>query len=423
MRIRTEGRKGGRTEGDQAEGRKAGRTEGSSTRAPAFGRAGTRRGVLPSFRPTVLPSSARPQLELIPGGLPASPSARPSVHHGTEFVQITPRSALNSPATTGMGFWSVNPYVGCEFGCSYCYARDTHRYTTERRKGQDGREEGRTDGRWPRSEAHLTSGSDDVQNLPSFRPSVLPPAFERLIYVKASLPDVLLRTLDPSKIGDHSIVIGTATDPYQPAERKFEVTRGVLKQLLKFRGLSIGIITKSPLVTRDIPILKELAERHEVIVNISLASVDALLIRRLERRSPLPLARLRALGKLTTAGIHAGLLIAPILPGITDDRDSLSALMIAGKAAGARFAAGFPLRLGSVITPNFIPVLMREFPELVERYRRHFRHGDYVTREYRDALMERILGLQVEYGYPTGPARHHKETEEPDVEEIQGALL
>ena len=222
-------------------------------------------------------------------------------------------------------------------------------------------------------------------------------------------PAVLLRTLDPAKLAGASLVIGTATDPYQPAERKFKLTRGILEALLGWRGLSLGLITKSPLVTRDLDLLQRLSERHEVSVNISLASLNAPLLRRLERRSPAPHARIRALKTLIDGGIHTGLLIAPILPGITDDRAGLAALMRAAKAAGARYAVGQPLRLGPAIVPQFMPVLEQEFPDLVERYRQHYGHGNYVSAAYKDALMHRLHQLQREFGFPVAESRRRRE--------------
>src|SRR5262249_37942860 len=158
------------------------------------------------------------------------------------------RRVLNTPATTGMGFWSLNPYVGCEFGCSYCFARKTHEWTMER-----------------------ASAAGEVAAVP---PDQAWRAFEHEILVKHTAPDVLLRTLDPATLAGAELVIGTATDPYQPAERRFLLTRRLLEALLRFEGLRLGLITKSPLVTRDLDLLTRLSERHELSISISLASMD-----------------------------------------------------------------------------------------------------------------------------------------------------
>jgi DNA repair photolyase len=352
---------------------------------------------LPTVRPSARPTAALPVLD-----------ARPS--RGASFHEVPVKAILNSPATTGMGFWSLNPYVGCEFGCAYCYARETHKWRIERADGRkDGRTEGRKDGKpaddvLPASEAEsgLYTGTD----FPSFRPSDLPSwlAFEKQILVKTTAAAVLQRTLFPAKLAGSSLVIGTATDPYQPAERRFRLTRSILEALRGWRGLKLGIITKSPLILRDLPVLQQLAERHDLSVNISLSSSDGALLRRIEARSPAPHARLRALKGLSDGGICAGLLVAPILPCLTDSRESLAALFEAARKAGARYVAGFPLRVGPVTRARLLPHLATEFPELAERYARHFDGRDYASREYTDALNARFRALQRQYGFEVDPS-------------------
>ncbi|HEV8613267.1 MAG TPA: radical SAM protein [Gemmatimonadales bacterium] len=315
------------------------------------------------------------ELEPAPHGLPVLETKA----RGARFLALPVVRVLNPPATTGMGFWSLNPYVGCEFGCSYCYARKTHQWTMER--------------------------ASAAGALPSDRPTVPPSdrraweAFEHEILVKHAAPEVLLRTLEPEKLAGAELVIGTATDPYQPAERRFLLTRRLLEALLRFRGLSLGLITKSPLVTRDLDVLTRLSERHELSVNLSLASMDAALLRRLEARSPAPHARIRALERLARAGIHAGLLIAPILPGITDSWTALAALMEAARGAGARYVHGGPLRLGPAARAGFLPLLEREFPELVARYRRRYGGNVHAGKEYERALARRLRTLQEAFGF------------------------
>ena len=315
---------------------------------------------------------------------------------GTSFHALSVRSVLNSPATTGMGFWSINPYVGCEFGCTYCYARDTHKWTLERAAG-------------PAGEA--------AEEMPPWL------AFEKRILVKNDIAARLARTLDPSRLGNDSLVIGTATDPYQPAERLYRLTRSILELLTRYRGLRIEIISKSPLVTRDIDVLQRLTERHEVTVNVSLSTLDARLARRLELRSPVPSARLRGLRRLGEAGIYAGLLIAPIVPGVTDDAEGLDRLMAAAKEAGARYVIGSALRLGPAARHRFLPHLASEFPDLAERYRHHYGNREGVSRQYHEALNRRLDRLQHKHGFRTedtrrrrarleGP-RTHRVTEQP----------
>jgi DNA repair photolyase len=349
------------------------------------------------------------QIEL-PAVLPPSrPAVLDQRQRGTSFHQVPVRAILNSPATTGMGFWSLNPYVGCEFGCTYCYARETHKWVTERATAV-GRLGDKTIGRLDDWTTGATPAAP-ITESPNRR-IALPPwlAFEKQILVKTTAAAVLKRTLFPKKLAGCTLMIGTATDPYQPAERRFRLTREILEALLGWRGLTLGIITKSPLILRDQDLLVRLAERHDLTVNISLASTDAGLLRRIEARSPAPHARLRALERLAGAGLHAGLLIAPILPGLTDSRESLAELMRQAKAAGARFAAGFPLRLGPATRERLLPHLAEEFPELARRYARHYADRSNASHAYVDALTERIRLLQREYGFePQKPSRRRGE--------------
>src|SRR5207244_1799735 len=150
--------------------------------------------------------------------------------------------------------------------------------------------------------------------------------------------------------------------------------------------------------------------RHGVSVNISLATLDCRLARRLELRSPVPAARIRALGRLTAAGIHAGLLVAPIIPGITDDRAGLGRLMGAAKEAGARYVVGSALRLGPAARHRFLPVLAREFPELADRYARHYARSEGASPAYQRALARRLQELQRRHGFPLdeGMKRHRQ---------------
>ena len=346
--------------------------------------------------------------------LPAAPSVRLPLldqrQRGTDFIGLPVRSLLNSPESTGMAFWSINPYVGCEFGCSYCYARDTHRWVTERattssdetdrsektgRSGKSGRsdkEEGSSD----LPVLPVLSDSPDLQRAEGMSPADL---FEHRIYVKEDVGKVLAQTLDPARIGDTPIVIGTATDPYQPAERQFLLTRRLLETFRGFKGLTISITTKSSLVARDVGLLVELSRRHEVSVNLSLATVDPVLLRQLEPRTPLPHARLRALRILTGAGVEGGVMIAPILPGLTDSWSSLAGVVEAARSAGARFVVGHALRLGSAARARFLPLLHRDFPRLAPRYEQHYGNRVGARGEYQKALKRRLRLVKEAYGF------------------------
>ncbi|HVH11123.1 MAG TPA: radical SAM protein [Gemmatimonadales bacterium] len=305
---------------------------------------------------------------------------------GTRFVGLTPRSVLNSPAQTGVDFWSLNPYVGCEFGCTYCYARYAHRYVVER--------------------AHDAGKLSDAE-FREFRGAHGWEAFERRIFVKEDLVSALdadlRRYFRSARSADRSaapIVIGTATDPYQPAERRFRLTRAVLERLARYEGLNLGLITKSPLVARDAPVLSRIQQRNDLEVYVSLISVDAALVRKVEARSATPAARLRALERLAGAGVRVGLIVAPVLPGITDDVPHLEALFAAARSAGARFVHAGPLRLYPAVRERFLPVLDAEFPGLVERYRRAYDGRSAVPPAYATALARRVRGLQVRFGFP-----------------------
>jgi DNA repair photolyase len=277
-----------------------------------------------------------------------------------------------------MEYWSLNPYVGCEFGCSYCYARFAHRYVVER--------------------AH-DAGKITDSEFTEFRGEHGWEAFENRIFVKESILAALESDLKKFFRDPGALVIGTATDPYQPAERQFRLTRVVLERLARYEGLSLGIITKSPLIARDRDVLLRVQERHTLQIHVSLISLDADLVHKLEARSPMPHARLRALKKLTDAGVNAGLIVAPVLPGITDDTKSLDALFAAAKTAGARFVHAGPLRLYPAIRDRFLPLLGEHFPDLLPRYQKAYARQGAAPREYARALMRRVQALQHKHGF------------------------
>lgn len=289
---------------------------------------------------------------------------------GTRFVSLPSQRVLNPPSQTGMDFWSLNPYVGCEFGCSYCYARFAHRYVVERAE---------------------KAGKLTVEGYGW-------EAFERRVFVKEQILGALETDLKRLP-ANQTIVIGTATDPYQPAERRFRVTRAVLGRLAQCEGLSVGIITKSPLVARDIDVMRRVQERNALEVYVSLITVDADLVRTLEARSPLPAVRLRGLAKLTAAGINAGLIVAPVLPGITDDLPRLEALFAAARDAGARFLHAGPLRLYPAVRDRFLPLLDEHFPDLAARYRAAYSGRGSAPPAYARALSRRIRHLQARFGF------------------------
>ena len=173
----------------------------------------------------------------------------------------------------------------------------------------------------------------------------------------------------------------------------------MLQHLTRCEGLSFGIITKSPLITRDADLLVKLQQRNELQVHVSLITTDARLARTLEARSPIPAARLRALRKLIDAGVNAGLIVAPVLPGITDDLPHLDALFAAAKAAGARFIHAGALRLYAAVRDRFMPLIAEHFPDLVARYERAYARQAGAPREYARALARRVQRLQKKHGF------------------------
>src|SRR5205814_5969541 len=225
-------------------------------------------------------------------------------------------------------------------------------------------------------------------------------AFEKRVFVKEQLLVALerdlrryFRSFGPTDRPPAPIVIGTATDPYQPAERRFRLTRRILERLARCEGLNIGIITKSPLIARDTDVLRRIHERSDLEVHISLTTVDVALIRQVEARSPMPAVRLRALKRLADAGVRVGLIVAPVLPGVTDDLPHLEALFSAARAAGARFVHAGPLRLYAGIRDRFLPVIETHFPELAARYARAYARNASAPREYAQALERRVQRL------------------------------
>lgn len=293
------------------------------------------------------------------------------------------RRILNDPESTGVGFWSINPYVGCAFGCAYCYARYAHRYMVERAASAD----------------RLAGALE--QEAPRIPPWL---AFERHIFVKRNAGQLLARTLrygserHVALVEGESIVIGTATDPYQPAERTFRVTRGILEVLAEHPGLHVSIITKSPLITRDVDLLARIARHSSLSVQVSLITLDRRLARRLEPRAPTPESRLRAVERLRQAGIDVGVNCMPVLPGITDHPRDLEALVRRVALAGATNVGVGSLRLQHEARKRYLPFIEQEFPHLAERYRRAYAHAPQLSDRYREGLAEYVERLCRKYG-------------------------
>ncbi len=303
---------------------------------------------------------------------------------GVTFLEHEDKSVVNSPASTGMGFWSINSYIGCEFGCTYCYTRFAHRYVVER--------------------AHDV-GKVSTEAVAQFEAAGNWELFERHIFVKrrqavlAALEHDLVQVHSKNAIDDpYPVIIGTATDPYQPAERRFQITRAIIGRLLDARGLAIGIITKSPLICRDIDLLGELGRRHRVTVYISLNSTDIRTTKLFEPRASMPHARLRTLQKLNRSGVRAGINAAPILPGVTDSVFQIDALVLAAHEADTAFVHPSVLRFYPAARDHFLSIIAQHFPNLLPRYRAVYRGNGDAPSSYVSAVQRRFQRISRKHG-------------------------
>ena len=284
-----------------------------------------------------------------------------------EYFEIPTRSLLNRTKPNMPFAWTINPYRGCEFGCKYCYARYAHEFMEL-----------------------------DAQ------------AFEDKIYVKEPPAFLLKHELAKTPKTD-AIAIGTATDPYQPAERRFGRTRAILEVFAKEHGWHIGMITKSDLITRDANLLAEIAQRNVLNVHITVTTTDEKLARLLEPRAPRPELRLQAVQKLRSAGVCVGVNPNPIMPGITDSEKNLDRVARAAKEHGALTLGGGPLYLPSAAQKVFLPFVEQEFPELAARYRKAFEASIHLSRAYKDALSERVKRVRERYGLASGIIEYRPE--------------
>ena len=302
--------------------------------------------------------------------------------HDVEYFTLPVRSLLNRCTSARMPFaWTINPYRGCEFACKYCYARYTHEFMEMR---------------------------DSVE-------------FEQKIYVKQHAAELLRQELRQVKPGEE-IAIGTATDPYQPAERRFEITRAILEEFSRHRGLQIGIVTKSNLVARDADLLRAIAVHNQLFVNLTITTLNTDLARILEPRAPRPDLRLEAMRKLNEAGVPAGVICAPVLPGITDSPRDLEALVRAVAEAGGKYVFANSLFLKPCSAAVFLPFLEREFPHLVESYRERFKNSAFLSTPYRKRLSQLMARLRQKYGIRTDYDRYRERSQPRPVAEASGQL-
>ena len=303
--------------------------------------------------------------------------------HLVEYFTLPSRALLNRCTSQRVPFnWTINPYRGCEFACKYCYARYTHEFM-EMRDGVD---------------------------------------FERKIYVKQQAAWLLRQELKKVKRGEQ-IAIGTATDPYQPAEKRFQVTLGILEELALHHGLEIGIVTKSDLVVRDIDVLRQVAEHNALFINITITTMSVQLARILEPRAPRPDLRMKAVRDLNTAGVNTGVICAPVLPGITDSPSALDALTRATKEAGGKYIYANPLFLKPCSASVFLPFLEKEFPKLVEDYRQRFADRAFVSKAYSRRISELMASLRNKHGIGTEFSSRSQRTHPEQHEAEQMSLF
>ena len=278
------------------------------------------------------------------------------------YREVGAKSALNE--VRGMPFdWSLNPFLGCAHACTYCFSRAYHARYREKNVGTD---------------------------------------FDRNVDVRVNIADVLRRELRRPR--DGSLAIGTATDPYQPIEGKYRLTRRCLEALVD-HPMPTSIVTKCPLVVRDIDVLKELDERTELTVYFSVPCVDEEVVRKTDPGTAPPRQRLRALRMLREAGIDAAVLCMPVLPGISDSEDSLDAAARAASEAGATAFRHRPLKIDVELQDYYYDFLATEFPVAVPLYASLYRRGVHPSKDYERELEERVRRVRARYEFRARPAR------------------
>ncbi|HEY2282439.1 MAG TPA: radical SAM protein [Solirubrobacteraceae bacterium] len=271
----------------------------------------------------------------------------------TRFYEVRARSVLNRvPGRSRMPFrWTINPYRGCAHACIYCFARPTHRYLD------------------------FDAGRD----------------FEREIVVKVNAPEVLrVELARPSWKGEH-VALGTNTDPYQWVEGRYRLMEGIW-EALRDASNPCSVLTKSPLLLRDLPLMLEIAARASFSACLSIPTLDERAWRATEPHTPNPRARLEAVAELNRAGIPTGVLIAPLMPGINDAPHQVEPLLARAAEAGATSIGGMALHLRGEVRDVFMGWLQSQRPDLVERYERLYRRGAYAPSEERKRLAGLVRG-------------------------------
>ncbi len=342
-------------------------------------------------KPQLVNPTLFPMLPVGPTGLAkmAAEAEHADDGHLIEFRSLHVRSVLNRSISKRLLWlaYSINPYRGCEFGCRYCYARYTHEFLAPNSRASSAN---------PTAEGNRTLGASvDFRH---------PDAFERVIFLKQNAAWLLeqdLKRIDP----EQEIALGTATDPYQPIERKVGITRSILEVFARKQGYRLGIVTKSNLIERDIDLLVEIGRRNKLVVHITITTPDAELARKLEPRAPRPDLRFKAVKRLRAAGITTGILCCPVLPGITDSEVALDAMARRANSVGASFFAANPLFLKPCSRPTYLSFVREHFPALMKDYEAKFGCADFATPAYSRQLASLVERVCKRHGL------HHRSTD------------
>jgi DNA repair photolyase len=327
------------------------------------------------------PERAR-QLNLLARSAAAAPLH--SAGHLTEYRPVQTRTIISKvQSRRGLPFThAINPYRGCEFACRYCYARYAHEFI-----------------------------------------EMTPEDFERKIFFKENAGWLVQQELSHLK-PNTEIALGTATDPWQPIERRQRITRSILEAFTRTSGLGLGIVTKSTMILRDIELLRAIALRHKLTVHLTVTTMDTALARILEPRAPRPDLRIWTLRRLREAGIRAGILCSPVMPGITDSRKSLEAVAKAAAEAGSSFFAANPLFLQACSLPTFFKSVEEHFPGQLEAYRQRYGSSAFVSAEYSKRIADLVDAIcrQYKLGRRYQPIPPARERPAPEFVQIQTSL-
>ena len=295
-----------------------------------------------------------------------------------QYLEDTCKSALNRvPDASRVPFrWTVNPYRGCTHSCHYCFARAYHSYLD------------------------MGVGED----------------FSSKIVVKTNVVEVLRRELaSPKWTGEH-VAMGTATDPYQHCEGRYRLTRGVLETLAAYRN-PMSMLTKSTMILRDLDVFTRLNEVADVTVSMSVGTLDERVRRVVEPGTPPGRRRLEILGRYAEAGIRTSVLVAPILPGLTDDDEHLEEVLAACAEAGVATAAPIVLHVRKSIRDHFVPWLEQAYPELAPLYRELYGTRAYAPKAYQEEVAQRFRAIRARYGLDASryrPGRAVPEKKKPE---------